>query len=82
MDQNMKKRVLEHIEKHRDRLFEILSELININSENFGPQGNEREMAEFVVIRKGESKTSGPFNGFDVTRENFKKSSPETGHDA
>lgn len=49
MDQNMKKRVLEHIEKHRERLFEILSELIKINSENFGPHGNEQEMAEFVA---------------------------------
>lgn len=49
MDKNTKTRILEAIELNKERLFEILSELIKINSENFGSRGNEKEMAEFVA---------------------------------
>lgn len=48
MDRNAKIRIIEYIENHKGRLFEILSELIKINSENFGTHGNEKEIAVFI----------------------------------
>ena len=51
MDNIIKSKVLNYIEENRNRLFEILSELIKINSENFGTDGNEKEMAELVAKR-------------------------------
>jgi len=51
MDQHTKQTVLDHIEINKERLYEILSELIKINSENFGTYGNERAMAEYISTR-------------------------------
>lgn len=36
------------IEKRQDELYEILSELIKIDSQNFGYIGNEKKIAEFI----------------------------------
>lgn len=36
------------IEERKDELFELLSELIKINSENFGACGNEEECAKYI----------------------------------
>ncbi len=51
MDSNIKIKVSQYIEKNKERLFEILSELIKINSENFGTDGREKEIAEYVAKR-------------------------------
>lgn len=37
------------IDARKDELFELLSSLVRINSENFGPYGNEIECAEFIA---------------------------------
>ncbi len=42
------KSLCELIEERKDELFELLSSLIKINSENFGIDGNEEECARFV----------------------------------
>ena len=62
MDNNIKNRVLNYIEENKKSLFELLSELIKINSENFGSKGNEKEMAEFVSEKLKKL-------GIDVTEE-------------
>ena len=49
MDNATKNKVLNYIEVNKNRLFEMLSELIKINSENFGTNGNEKAMAEIVA---------------------------------
>ncbi len=36
------------IEQRKDELFELLSNLIKINSESFGTHGNEKECAEYI----------------------------------
>ncbi len=51
MDNAIKNKVLNYIEENKEKLYEILSELIKINSENFGTNGNEKEMAEYVAKR-------------------------------
>ena len=49
MDSNIKIKVSEYIEKNKERLFELLSELIKINSENSGTDGREKKLAEYVA---------------------------------
>ena len=49
MDNTIKSKVLNYIEENKERLFELLSELIKVNSENFGTNGNEKAMAEIVA---------------------------------
>lgn len=48
MDKHTKTRVLDAIEQNKQRLYTLLSELIQINSENFGTHGNEQEIALFL----------------------------------
>ena len=36
------------IDENKNELFNLLSSLIKINSENFGSRGNEKNMAEYV----------------------------------
>ena len=43
-----KKRILELIEEKKDDLFQLLSSLIKINSENFRTYGNEEEIAKYI----------------------------------
>lgn len=43
-----KQKLYEVIERDKDELFGILSDLIKINSENFGKYGNEEECPEFI----------------------------------
>ncbi len=45
---NLKETFFNIIERDKQELFEILSSLIKINSENFGAHGNETECAEFI----------------------------------
>lgn len=47
------KLLLEQIEANQNRLFEILSELVRVDSQNFGPHGNERNMAAKVSEMAG-----------------------------
>lgn len=42
------KRICELIEARKEELFELLSSLVKINSENFMTHGNEKELAEHV----------------------------------
>lgn len=42
------KTLCEKIEQRKDELFSLLSDLIKINSENFGTYGNEAECAEYI----------------------------------
>ena len=42
------KEIFALIDRRRDELFELLSDLIHINSENFRNYGNERECAEYI----------------------------------
>ncbi len=42
------KKICELIENRKDELFELLSSMIKINSENFKTHGNEQPMAEYV----------------------------------
>lgn len=42
------KRICELIDERREELFELLSSLVKINSENFITHGNEKEIAEHV----------------------------------
>ncbi len=42
------KHICDLIDKRQDELFELLSELIKINSENFGEYGNEQPCAEYI----------------------------------
>lgn len=44
----MREKLLKAIEERQSELYEILKELININSESFGATGNEAEVAEYV----------------------------------
>lgn len=41
--------ILSLIDERKDELFELLSSLIRINSENAGPWGNEQEAAEYIA---------------------------------
>lgn len=41
--------LFEAIEKEKDILFSYLSEMIRIDSQNFGPHGNEKPMADYLV---------------------------------
>ena len=45
----IKEKLYKAIENDKNELFEILSSLIKINSENFGKYGNETECAEFIA---------------------------------
>ena len=49
MDNKLKQMITEYIENHKSELFSLLSELIKINSENFGTHGNEKFCADFVA---------------------------------
>ena len=40
--------VFEKIDERQEELFELLSRLVRINSENFSSHGNEREIAEYI----------------------------------
>ncbi len=42
------KMICDLIDERKEELFNLLSELIQINSENFGTHGNEKECAEFI----------------------------------
>ena len=42
------KRICELIDERREELFELLSAMVRINSENFSTHGNEKEMAEYL----------------------------------
>jgi len=42
------KKLCEKIEQRKDELYTMLSDLIKINSENFGSTGNEAECAEYI----------------------------------
>ena len=42
------KRICQIIDERKNELFELLSSLIKINSENFMSHGNEKELAEHV----------------------------------
>ncbi len=44
----MKEKLLRYIDKHREDLFAILCEMIDINTENSGTTGNERPLAEYL----------------------------------
>ena len=48
MNEHTKQRILNYIETNKEQLFMILSELIRINSESFGKDGNEKEIAAFI----------------------------------
>lgn len=48
MDKHTKTRILDAVEQNKQRLFDLLSELIQINSENFGTHGNEQKIALFL----------------------------------
>ena len=37
------------IEKRQEELYQLLCDLIRINSENFGPYGNEKECAQYIA---------------------------------
>ena len=37
------------IDERQEELYQLLCELIRINSENFGPYGNEKECAEYIA---------------------------------
>ena len=41
----LKQKVLGFIDDHQDEMFEMLSKLVQINSENFVSHGNEKECA-------------------------------------
>ena len=43
--------LLNVLDERKDRLFSILSELIKIDSQNFGRNGNEKEIAMFIGER-------------------------------
>lgn len=45
----LKEKLYEIIERDKEELYEILSSLIKINSENFGKYGNEEEIAEYIA---------------------------------
>ena len=47
----MKEKLFEYVEKNKSELFRMLCEMVNINTENFGNQGNEKYLAEYL---KGE----------------------------
>ena len=49
MSNTLKEMLYEAIDKDKGELFEILSSLIQINSENFGSYGNEAACAEFIA---------------------------------
>lgn len=49
MDHKLKQIFAEYIDEHKSELFSLLSELIKINSENFGSYGNEKACAEFIA---------------------------------
>lgn len=49
METNAKTRVLQYIEENKDELFSLLSDLIKINSENLGTEGNEKNLASFIA---------------------------------
>ena len=42
-------KLFEAIEKEKDVLFSYLSEMIRIDSQNFGPHGNEKPMADYLL---------------------------------
>ena len=43
------KQLCELIDTHKEELFSLLSDLVRINSENFGSHGNEQPCAEYVL---------------------------------
>lgn len=45
----LKEKLYEIIERDKDELFEILGDLIKINSENFGSHGNEAECSDYIA---------------------------------
>lgn len=42
-------KLISTIEERKDELFELLSKLIQVNSENFGSYGNELECAQYIL---------------------------------
>lgn len=40
--------IFQKIEERKEELFQLLSSLVQINSENFGSYGNEKEIAEYI----------------------------------
>ena len=44
----LKEQLMQIIDRDKDELFALLGSLIQINSENFGPHGNEQEIATFI----------------------------------
>ena len=42
----MKQKLLNYIEENKDQLFKTLCDLIEINTENDGQSGREKELAE------------------------------------
>ena len=48
MDIGTKSKILACIDREQETLFSLLSQLIQINSENFGSRGNEQEIAAFI----------------------------------
>ena len=45
--------ICQQIDARKQDLFELLSSLIRINSENFGDHGNERACREYVLRTVG-----------------------------
>lgn len=48
MKDTNKQIIMDYIDKNKGELFSLLSELIKINSENFGTYGNEKEIAHYI----------------------------------